>query len=647
MKKLFHIIFFVLPFMLLFSSCDYLDLIPDNMPTIESSFSNRATAEKFLFNCYSYRPAWGDLERDPAITGSDEIWCFYPKAIFTTFSPCRIQRGEMTVTNPILNFWDGQWSAKALYVGIRDCNIFLESIGQVRDMTDMEKSRWIAEVKFLKAYYHYYLWKCYGPIPIVDKNLPVSASTDEVKVYRDKSDDVVDYIDNLIMEALPDLPDYKDMIMATEAGRVDKQIALSIRAEMLVTAASPLYNGNTDMASIVDNRGTVLFNQVYDNEKWKRAADACKEAIESCEKAGKKLYTEIDALTESQDDFIKQQIMLRQVICDRWNSELIWGGTNSDCTQRSYLSTPRLVYFDPSYINTTPAQWCPTMKAIEAYYSSNGVPIDEDKEWQDSLWYDHRYQIRPQPSTGREKFIVKEGKQTVYLHYNREPRFYAYVSFDQGVFYGCGKYDIDNCYYANYLKLNGYSGFVGGSLYPQTGMGMKKLASFKNAVDAHQVAPAEFYPFPVMRLADLYLLYAEAVNEYENSDSARAVACEYVDKVRARAGLEGVVDSWQKYSINPDKPSTQAGMREIIRRERRIEFSFEGKRYWDIRRWKEIDELNVQPKGWNIMGEVPEDFYKVVNVAEVPVEATTKDYFMPIKEQDIITNTNLVQNYGW
>jgi hypothetical protein len=47
------------------------------------------------------------------------------------------------------------------------------------------------------------------------------------------------------------------------------------------------------------------------------------------------------------------------------------------------------------------------------------------------------------------------------------------------------------------------------------------------------------------------------------------------------------------------------------------------------------------------MGETPEDFYKLQNVAEVPVKVTVKDYFMPIRETNIITNKNLVQNYGW
>jgi hypothetical protein len=70
----------------------------------------------------------------------------------------------------------------------------LENINEPADLSATEKARWIAEVKFLKAYYHYYLFRLYGPIPIVDVNLPVEASPAEVRVKRASVNDVVNYI---------------------------------------------------------------------------------------------------------------------------------------------------------------------------------------------------------------------------------------------------------------------------------------------------------------------------------------------------------------------------------------------------------------------------------------------------------------------
>jgi hypothetical protein len=109
----------------------------------------------------------------------------------------------------------------------------------------------------------------------------------------------------------------------------------------------------------------------------------------------------------------------------------------------------------------------------------------------------------------------------------------------------------------------------------------------------------------------------------------------------------GVKESWAAYSTKPNKPDTKDGLRQIIQQERTIELAFEGKRFWDIRRWKMIDELNVQPLGWNIAGETVEDFYNVIPVAQTPVKFTVKDYFWPIKESDLNVNKNLIQNYGW
>ena len=66
---------------------------------------------------------------------------------------------------------------KNLYRVLRDCNIFLENIGKLPDMDVSEKERWICEVKFLKAYYHYWLVRMYGPIPLVKENISVDAPT--------------------------------------------------------------------------------------------------------------------------------------------------------------------------------------------------------------------------------------------------------------------------------------------------------------------------------------------------------------------------------------------------------------------------------------------------------------------------------------
>jgi hypothetical protein len=148
-------------------------------------------------------------------------------------------------------------------------------------------------------------------------------------------------------------------------------------------------------------------------------------------------------------------------------------------------------------------------------------------------------------------------------------------------------------------------------------------------------------------LADLYLLYAEVLNEIKPAPDAEVY--KWIDLVRARAGLDGVVESWANYSSNPTKPLTQMGMRQIIHQERINEFMGEFQKYWDLVRWKEASkEYNrCQIKGWNYKGDNTEDFYKVTTYDNHRREFTTKDYLWPLSNNAILVNPNLVQNPGW
>lgn len=627
-------------------SCNYLDIVPDNMATIDYAFRNRTACEKYLYTCYTYRPKHGDFWWDPAIAATDEVWCHS----YINTAGRYIARGMQKVNDPYMNFWSGaksgdSFAIPALWDGIRDCNIFLENVDKVTDLPSYERDRWIAEVKFLKAYYHFYLFRMYGPIPIMDVNLPVSATPEEVKVYREPVDDVVNYIVNLLDEAAAGLPSNDDLVEGTEAGRAYNLVAKAMKARVLAYAASPLFNGNADYASLIDNRGIQLFPQTYDPEKWKKAADACLEAIDMAHAQNKQLYTSVDPLLSTQNDTFKLQTTLRQAICDRWNCELIWGSTNND--QRSFVQRcqSRVLRVGAEMGTVIRTEWAPTLNTVEKFYSSHGVPINEDKDWVQNNWYSKRYEIRPEASSGAEKYYVKEGQKTVNLHYNREPRFYANVGFDRGIYFGNGYNKFpDNVKHCEFCAKE-YSGVSSASeAFSITGYGAKKMHSFKDAMTENDYS-TEYYPFPIMRLADLYLLYAEALNEYSGPSGE---VYKYLDMIRERAGLEGVQASWTKYSISPSKTATKEGLREIIQHEREIELVFEGQHFWDLRRWKRIQDLNEQPKGWNvILGDTQDLFYTVTTVAQTPVEFSVRDYFWPINEKEISINSNLIQNFDW
>lgn len=151
------------------------------------------------------------------------------------------------------------------------------------------------------------------------------------------------------------------------------------------------------------------------------------------------------------------------------------------------------------------------------------------------------------------------------------------------------------------------------------------------------------------RLPDLLLASAEAWNEYLDQPDERVYGP--LDEVRRRAGILPVREAWETYARNPKNVTTKAGMRSIIRQEQDIEFCFEGKRFWNVRRWMTApEELNQSIMGWNILGTTDQKFYndyrgpKVVNNSHS--FTAPRDYFFPINAEEILIS-GIKQNMGW
>jgi hypothetical protein len=71
-KSLKYIIFIISACCII--SCNYLDVVPDNIPTIDHAFRNRTEAQKYLYGLFSFLPEVGNISSDPALLGGDEIW---------------------------------------------------------------------------------------------------------------------------------------------------------------------------------------------------------------------------------------------------------------------------------------------------------------------------------------------------------------------------------------------------------------------------------------------------------------------------------------------------------------------------------------------------------------------------------------------
>ena len=640
------IIFSIIAFNMIFCvACDYLDVVPDNVATIDNAFTDRNEAEKFLFSCYSFMPSHGDINSQ-GFSMADEFWFPYPQSglFFYSYPFEYIARGGQNVNSPAVNYWDGLNYGKPMFQALRTCNIFLEKLTQhVPGLYETEKKKWIAEVKYLKAYYHYWLLRMYGPIPLVKENLPISSTIEEVQVKRAPIDDCFEYIVSLLDESAPDLP-IKVQNPATELGRVTKAMTLALKAKVLVEAASPLFNGNSDYINFTGPHGEQLFNPEFDAEKWGKAVDACHEAILVCHEAGNELFEFRPSFGIDLDESTIRQMSIRNSVTERWNSEIIWGNTNSSSASMQQLAT---TYLDPSKINNLGARsiLAPPLRIAEMFYTRNGVPIDEDDEWVSSGKYAQRYETKIAEED--DKYFIQVGTQTANLNFDREIRFYANLGFDNGLWYGIGKFEDEDQWHIK-AKANEHAGKRSVSLFSVTGYFCKKLPHYQNNIlpgDAAGYSVVD-YPWPVMRLADLYLLYAEALNEYSGPSQE---AYDWINRVRERAGLEPVEIAWPKYAIQSrkNKPSTKEGLRDIIQQERLIELAHEGHRFWEIRRWKRAKEMwhNQPIRGWDIEQEDTETYYRIRTL--YTPQFTTRDYFWPIREYNFSVNTNLVQNPGW
>lgn len=638
-----------------FSCNKYLDVVPDDgLATIETAFNLRSTAIRYLATCYSYMPNDGIPGGDPAFLGGDELWDLVGRVVTnqggrvpqTYFN---IARGFMSANTVYANDWP------SMYQAIRCCDILMENVDNVPDMDEWEKIQWKSEAQFLKAYYHFHLIRKWGPIPIIYESLPIDSDVETVRVFRNTIDECFDYVLQQMDEAMEGLP---LIVMSNdELGRVTKPICASIRARVATYAASPLFNGNDQESSLVDSRGTQLFpskTEAQKQERWKTAMEACQTAIKICEEASIHLVDSTQVKMSfpivlhegTVNDTLLTDLTLRNSFYARWNSEIIWGNTqtpSSSMTIFQQLCMPNFSEYGHSlggyrFIGVP-------LKIAEQFYTKHGLPINNDPEWTGVNTLDLR------TGDAENKYYIMEGYTTINLNFDREPRFYSSLGFDGGkwlsrnttIAQGLSPDDM----YTVQCRMNGAHGKTSSEVGPVTGYFPKKLFPYQCVQTAQNSFTAWWFPWPTMRLTDLYLLYAECINEYEGpngSHSEDMFKC--IDAIRSRACIPDVKTAWDEYSNNPGYYNTKIGMRSIIHRERLNELAFECQRFFDLRRWMEAPtEYQKNIYGFHVTSASPEDYYVKTFIHEQSFGL--KDYFWPIPVSYIETNPNLCQNLGW
>ncbi|CDN31485.1 SusD family outer membrane protein [Mucinivorans hirudinis] len=601
------------------NSCNFLNIVPDDTPTMNEAFKNESTAEAFVYTCYAYIPNYLHCRENFGWLMSNETTASKHWGA-QYFAFLQMQNRMYSASSPVLDIW------QRCYQGIKQCYIFLNNIEKVKPLIisqadfDAKKKVWIAEAKFLIAYYHFVLMEHYGPVVIVDTEIMLDGSGDDFFRPRKSYDECVTIVADMFDEAMKDLP---TTVSRSDYGRATKVIAQTIKSKLYFYAASPLFNGNTYYADFKDKDGKALINQVFDKSKWQKAMNETKIAIQMAEAGGAKLYeyTKETGLSA----FDKAVKTARYTMVDPWNQELIWGYSGWKEVKGdggSYQTHVIPKGFAPRGVYPFGGIG-PTLTAVRMFYSKNGLPIESDPA------YDYANSMK-----------VKDGDNTLYLHRDREPRFYAAIGFNRG------PYELNDQTYELKLCRGEQNGLEmtqtqGNADHLYTGYAVKKGVHPSTQVLSSGTVNLVLYPFPIFRLGELYMNYIEACAEFNGSLDQDATT--YFNAIRTKAGLPSLSTSFG----NP----TGAKLIEVIRRERMIEFAFEGKWMYDLRRWKKATEFYAADRGGmsglNSLATTLEDYYVERKMPERPIIFDDHQYLYPIAQSYVNINYNLIQNPGW
>lgn len=614
MKKTINL--YVSIFLLLVTACDYLDVVPAEFTTDEQVWSDINLAEKTIGRLYNVLP---NNIVDDMWAATDEVKHHWENPVVWKYN-----QGAWGPTDiPSFNIWAGR------YRDIRRANLILQNLESVPipdNKVDYYKDRiprYLAEVRFLRAYFYFELFRCWGPVPL-SNDIYDANNIQGLEIPRNSLDEFTEFLVTELDDIAKVLPlSYKE----SEYGRATRGAALALKSRFLLYIASPLFNGNTMYAEIKNKDGKQLFPQTYDREKWLAAANAAKELLDmkgTYDLAKSALYPDNPVenyATLFYETEFKESIFVR-----------LQGATNS--VETALLPNGAGIKGQ--------GKFSVAQELIDCYETKDGYPINHPQSgyttegfWDGTMW---------------DGLAYTQVTKVSNMYKDRDPRFYASIFFHRANWRrNIVKRHIKLAWWGGNKNTNS-DGWPKKGTNCESGYNIRKWCSPN--VDKNTGKGTARRNYPIFRFAEAYLNYAEAMNEY--LDAPDQTIYDAVNTVRARAGMPPLP------IIPEDK--TKEGMRNRIRNERRVEFAFERHRFFDVRRWmiatdvdnKPIHGLNARPSqkeleatGLNINSEEAGEacFYKVVELQNRTFEA--KHYLFPIPQVDIDRAPYLVQNYGW
>lgn len=501
------------------------------------------------------------------------------------------------------------WSAS--WFGLRKISLGLENIDKLTEATQEEKDLIKGQLLFFRGWFHHRLMEYFGGMPYINYVLP---SDEKLRLPRLSYQACADLAAADFREAANLLPIDWDNTTAGKRTlgknqlRINKIMALAYLGKNYLWAGSPLMN--------LQSTGSKTYHADY----CKKAAQAFGELLSLVE-SGQTKYALVpmaniylNFYTTGQNWAMpgSTEAIFRGPYIDAWVSN--WG------TSKQYI---------PLEVGDGDLKFNPTANYVDYYGMKNGLPIKDITQSDAESGYNAEYPWK-----------------------DRDPRFYKDIIFDgTKVIQGNMSASEEKNRYANLFTGGSYRDIRTGS---QTGYVLRKFIPLtSNKYDqAYSYGTNLHIYVPYMRLADVYLMYAESAMMASNSATGKAdnygkTAVDAINIVRNRAGV-GHVDS--KFL------SSAASLLPELRRERAVELAFEGHRFNDLRRWLLLTEAPyTQKKSVSFdrsgtFNTIDPSKNRVVNLKEnmlLERKFTSKHYWLPLKVRDVNMYHEFYQNPGW
>lgn len=561
------------------SSCYDLDVYPEDQLSSGTFFQTQDHADQIMMGVYSQMQSDDIFGRQFGLDCLGGIGSGYDPASYAV-----IGRGTYNSTSGLVT---GKF--KNLYEGIARANILLQNVDRC-DMSDELKLRYKAEARFMRALYYFTLMDFFGPVPVYDESTIVAEDFMNMLEPRKSLEEVRKFIIDDLDNADTYLPTEWD---ASNAGRATKAAAMSLKGKVL------------------------LYAKEYE------AAKECFEAVVT-NKEGKygekELYPDYAGLFKPGGDESSEMIFAIQNI----------GGVGQDFGMPTTFYMGSRASYGSCWNNVMAS-----IDFVDSYECKNGKPFD----WNDYFeGYNENIDIRKEvlyAKLDNSKKVVTypaSRDKLLEMYENRDPRMKASIILPYTHYAGWVKNapkDTEFILLEKQGDAHENNGFIRVNQNYQLYLWRKFVAegNMDGAINNRADTPINF---PIIRLADVYLMLAECYNQMENGDQEKAVY--YINKVRNRTSVNmpeiNNGDSWME-------ARTKEEVFARIRHERAVELAAEGWSFSDMRRWGLLEE---------VAGPVKD----IVNKKLYDRVVNERDYLWPIPQDEIDKNPNLrPNNPGW